>query len=214
MKIVNTMTLDSSGLVDSTSTHIDSGYSYKKSITLIIIAYIACISLGVVTTYFLVNTDSLDVLYASMIGDVIATLVIFIFSFIYSNTSFYGKFYVISISILCVLFAYILIYNVFDKYITIIDAYWSVIPAVLAIYWFIYGNIFNARTYVSLAICLLWAIRLTVNWLIGWTGLGHEDWRYVQFQNQMGRAAYWVFSFLNLHYFPTTQKHCDCREIM
>ena len=40
-----------------------------------------------------------------------------------------------------------------------------------------------------------WAVRLTWNWARGWTGLGHEDWRYVDIRSATG-ALYWPASFV------------------
>src|SRR5262249_42945026 len=44
--------------------------------------------------------------------------------------------------------------------------------------------------------------RLTWNWVRGWSGLGHEDWRYVDLRGKTG-AAYWLVSALGLHLMPT-----------
>jgi steroid 5-alpha reductase family enzyme len=33
-------------------------------------------------------------------------------------------------------------------------------------------------------VVFVWAVRLTLNWGIGWSGLGHEDWRYLRMYEQ------------------------------
>src|SRR3546814_14346318 len=59
------------------------------------------------------------------------------------------------------------------------DLYWSVIPPLLAIYWFTTRapGIDMTRAVLVIALVWYWAIRLTSNWATFWTGLQHEDWR-------------------------------------
>ena len=49
-----------------------------------------------------------------------------------------------------------------------------------------------------------WAVRLTWNWARGWHGLHEEDWRYADFRRRLG-GLYWLLSFAGLHFFPTVQ---------
>ena len=42
-----------------------------------------------------------------------------------------------------------------------------------------------------------------VNWARGWSGLDHEDWRYVDLRNKAGRIGYWFVSLFGLHGMPT-----------
>ena len=92
------------------------------------------------------------------------------------------------------------------------DAYWSVAPATIAL-WLVFG-VANAsgltlRQGVVLALVLLYAVRLTWNWARGWTGLGHEDWRYVDLRKKTGKL-YWVVSLLGLHLMPTVMVYLGC----
>jgi steroid 5-alpha reductase family enzyme len=110
----------------------------------------------------------------ALAADVAATLVVFGFSFAFGNSSFY-------------------------------DAYWSVAPPLVGL-WFAlapgaHGD--PQRQVLVLALVLLWAVRLTWNWARGWTGLDHEDWRYVDLRAKSGRAGYWLVSLLGLHGMPT-----------
>jgi steroid 5-alpha reductase family enzyme len=87
------------------------------------------------------------------------------------------------------------------------DAYWSVAPVPIAVYWAFApdpagGAAVPERQLLVLAVVLLWAVRLTSNWARGWEGLAHEDWRYVDIRARTGRL-YWPVSFLALHAFPT-----------
>ena len=105
-------------------------------------------------------------------ADLAATVLIFLFSMIADNSSIY-------------------------------DPYWSVAPVPIALYWIIHaGGALTARGILVVALILCWSFRLTFNWLVGWRGIEHEDWRYSSFRNRTGRA-YWAISFLGFHLMPT-----------
>lgn len=107
-------------------------------------------------------------------ADVAATLAIFAFSFAFGNSSFY-------------------------------DAYWSVAPPLVAL-WFVVAPGSEGvamRQGLVAALVLLWSLRLTFNWARGWSGLDHEDWRYVDLRNKAGRIGYWFVSLFGLHGMPT-----------
>ena len=64
---------------------------------------------------------------------------------------------------------------------SVFDAWWSVLPPVAAL------QLVQDWTPLSVACVLVvfaWAVRLTLNWGIGWSGLGHEDWRYLRMYEQ------------------------------
>jgi steroid 5-alpha reductase family enzyme len=83
------------------------------------------------------------------------------------------------------------------------DAYWSVAPLPIALYWTAVGEgAAGARQALVLVAIFAWGARLTWNWARGWHGLEHEDWRYVDLRAKTGRA-YWLVSFLGLHLMPT-----------
>ena len=115
------------------------------------------------------------------LADAAATVAVFIFSRAYDNSSVY-------------------------------DPYWSVAPIPIA-FWLALGpgaaTGVEARTAVILVLVTAYGVRLTWNWLQGWTGLGHEDWRYVGFRRTTGRA-YWLVSFAGLHAFPTAMVFLGC----
>ena len=110
----------------------------------------------------------------ALAADVAATLVIFGFSFAFGNSSFY-------------------------------DAYWSVAPPAIAL-WFALAPGSEGRferQLLAIGLVLVWAVRLTWNWARGWTGLDHEDWRYVDLRKKAGRVGYWFVSLFGLHSMPT-----------
>src|SRR5690606_29437298 len=81
------------------------------------------------------------------------------------------------------------------------DPYWSVAPPALLAYWLTQGEL-SPRLMLAGTLVLLWSLRLTWNFLRGWGGLAHEDWRYPHLRHKTGRA-YWLVSFLGIHFFPT-----------
>jgi steroid 5-alpha reductase family enzyme len=90
------------------------------------------------------------------------------------------------------------------------DAYWSVVPPAVAVYFVIVADpgTSGIRQVLVLTVVWLWALRLTGNWARSWPGLHHEDWRYVDMRS--GAAPYWVASFFGLHLFPTVQVYLGC----
>lgn len=96
------------------------------------------------------------------------------------------------------------------------DAYWSVIPPLLAVYWFWFEaapGINTARAMIVIALVWVWAIRLTANWATYWGGLTHEDWRYPLVRDRAGtKGAFWADLF-GIHLFPTLQVFLGCLPI-
>ncbi len=120
-------------------------------------------------------------LWRAFWADIVATCVVFGFSKQYDNSSFY-------------------------------DAYWSVAPVPIAIYWWLLPEAQGAdglRQLLVLALVTAWAARLTHNWARGWTGLDHEDWRYVDQRENVGNL-YWAVSFAGLHMMPTLMVFAGC----
>lgn len=105
-------------------------------------------------------------------ADLAATLVVFVFSAVFNNSSVY-------------------------------DPYWSVAPLPIAFAYFRVGDghptVFNI---LLSGLILLWAIRLTKNWVDRWNGFRHEDWRYRGFRIRSGRW-YWAVSLGGIHLVPT-----------
>jgi steroid 5-alpha reductase family enzyme len=111
----------------------------------------------------------------TLIADVLATIVVFAFSRAYRNSSFY-------------------------------DAYWSVIPPLLTFYWWSQAGpgVDQLRCRLVAVLVVLWAIRLTANWVYAFPGLHHEDWRYPMFRERAGRWEF-VADLVAIHLIPTVQ---------
>jgi steroid 5-alpha reductase family enzyme len=95
---------------------------------------------------------------------------------------------------------------------SIYDPYWSVLPPLVALYWWLQPGAASGSTVRPLIVSglvLAWAARLTFNWARRWEGLGSEDWRYRDFRTQWGRG-YWVGSFFGIHLVPTLIVYLAC----
>jgi steroid 5-alpha reductase family enzyme len=114
-------------------------------------------------------------LAAALLGDLTATAVVFLGSVAGDNTSVY-------------------------------DPYWSVIPLPLALWWYFHPDSGERAEVVRFtllaAVLALWGIRLTANFLRGWTGLGQEDWRYAAYR-RLGMLRYRLVSLAGLQVMPT-----------
>ena len=90
------------------------------------------------------------------------------------------------------------------------DAYWSVAPPVVALYFLAVAEpgAPGARQGLVVALVFAWALRLTANWARNWPGLQHEDWRYTAMRTN--GHPYWPQSLFGLHLFPTLQVWLGC----
>ena len=95
------------------------------------------------------------------------------------------------------------------------DAYWSVIPPLIALYWTMAATaqgIDMTRAWLVVILVWLWGIRLTANWATFWPGLEHEDWRYAPIKTNAGK---WnaLADFSAIHLFPTVIVFAACLPI-
>jgi len=145
--------------------------SLTRAFVIVIAAYVLA-GAAAVGTGILFHSQSPIVIVA--LADLVATIVVFIFSVITDNSSMYDPYWSVA--------------PVF------IALFWLLQPS---------SNGFaNPRHVLILALVCVWAIRLTSNWAIQWQGLSHQDWRYVDIQKQMG-SMYWPVSFVGIHLMPT-----------
>jgi len=84
------------------------------------------------------------------------------------------------------------------------DPYWSLIPFLMLLYWIDSSHVqeFNARIFIMIILMSWWSWRLTYNWIRGWKGIKHEDWRYIDLRKKT-KAFYPLVSFLGIQLFPT-----------
>lgn len=144
-----------------------------RSLALVTTAYVVAVAAAAVWLWWGPSTEILWL--DTLIADVLATLVIFVFSRVYRNSSFY-------------------------------DAFWSVIPPLLLFYWWYRSapDIDLLRTWLITIGIVLWAVRLTANWVYAFPGLHHEDWRYPMFKQRAGRFEI-LADLVAIHLIPTLQ---------
>ena len=116
-----------------------------------------------------------------LIIDLVATLMIFVFSVIFDNSSVYDPFWSVAPIFLA--------------------GYWTWCG------WHQPGG--DGRAVAVAVLVALWGIRLTSNFLTHWRGMSHEDWRYEEFRARTG-SAYWVVSFFGFHLVPTLIVFAAC----
>jgi steroid 5-alpha reductase family enzyme len=138
-------------------------------------SYVAAGVAALVTALLLRSSHPIAVAFVT---DLVATAVVFALSVVLANASLY-------------------------------DPYWSVAPPIVAVGWALIapdaldGGI-KVRQVVVVVLVLVWAVRLTGNWAIGWHGLTQEDWRYVMLRgNTAGRLPWWLVNLVGIQLVPT-----------
>lgn len=134
------------------------------------------VALGVATAWLAWGPDTRWLWLDGLIADVLATVIVFISSRLHHNSSCY-------------------------------DPYWSVLPPYLVVAWWVIAHhdgvhLEDTRAVLLTIVVLVWAFRLTGNWVYDWPGMHHEDWRYPMLREKTGRLGL-VVDFLGIHLFPT-----------
>jgi steroid 5-alpha reductase family enzyme len=149
-----------------------------RAFLIVIVVYVLA-GVAAVGTGILLHAQSPIVIVG--LADLVATIVVFIFSMITRNSSMYDPYW----SVAPVLIA----------------LFWLLQPG---------SNGFaNPRHVLIFLLLCLWAMRLTLNWAMQWRGLGHEDWRYRDIHKQSG-GFYWPVSFIGIHLMPTVLVFLGC----
>ena len=126
----------------------------KKSLTTVFICYFFAL---LCSTLFILVFQNDNMILTLLYADIIATIIIYLASYIFKNSSIY------------------------DPYWSVIP------PFLLIFWIIMSKPINYLNTFLVLFSVLFWAIRLTFNWLRGWKGLGQEDWRYVDLKKRTGK---------------------------
>ena len=95
------------------------------------------------------------------------------------------------------------------------DAYWSVAPLVIALYYALVassGDVVFIRQVLVVTLVFIWGIRLTLNWARQWRGLGHEDWRYANFRSK-SKGWFWIVELMGIEMMPTTIVFLGCLSL-
>jgi steroid 5-alpha reductase family enzyme len=146
--------------------------SKRASLGRVLLAYVLAVGAGAAWLYL--GPDTAYLWLDGLIADIVATLVIFVFSRIHHNSSFY-------------------------------DAYWSVLPPLLALYWWSESSPNDLRALLVMIVIMAWAIRLTANWAHLFPGLHHEDWRYARLREGRSGATELLIDLFAIHLIPTLQ---------
>ena len=133
------------------------------------------VAFGIFAAWFAWGPETGHLWLDGLIADLLATAVVFAGSRAHHNSSFY-------------------------------DPYWSVLPPLLAIAWWIRSDapIDDVRAWLVLLLILVWAVRLTWNWIYTFPGIHHEDWRYPMLKEKAGRFEF-VVDLMGIHVIPTFQ---------
>lgn len=155
----------------------------SRSASLVRVLVAYVLAVGVGAAWLFLGPDTGRLWLDALIADLLATLVIFGFSRAYGNSSFY-------------------------------DAYWSVAPPLLMFWWWSEGaaGVDQGRFWLMAAVMLLWAVRLTANWVYTFPGLHHEDWRYPLLKEKAGNAEV-VVDLSAIHVIPTIQVFLGCLPV-
>ena len=109
-----------------------------------------------------------------LLADIAATIAIFVFSFIFKNSSFYDPYWSLQPIVIAVFLAF-----------------------------FIENEAgISLREWLVITLVTVWGLRLTYNFIRGWQGLHEQDWRYNDLAEKHGKF-YWIVSFAGIHMLPT-----------
>ena len=137
-----------------------------KSLFVVFLCYFIAIGTGY---FFTINYENNNLILVLLYADIIATVIIYISSYIFKNASIYDPYW-------SVIPPFLLIFWILN-----IDSF----------------NVINF--YILLFSVLFWSIRLTFNWIRGWKGFVQEDWRYIDLRNKTGKCYQFVnFSGIHL----------------
>ena len=85
------------------------------------------------------------------------------------------------------------------------DAYWSIAPLAIALFWLLQTSLENGvttRQVIVVSLIFVWGLRLTYNWARQWQGLKHEDWRYQDLRNKSPQW-FWLIDLVGIEIMPT-----------
>lgn len=143
----------------------------SEALIRVVVAYVVALFVAGCTLVILDYGPLLN----ALIADIVATIVIYLFSRAYRNCSF-------------------------------IDAYWTVIPPFIVLYWIAVGasEVSTTRELLLFGLVLYWSTRLTLNWAYHWEGIHHEDWRYIDLRKK-APALGPLIDLFGIHLIPTLQ---------
>lgn len=145
------------------------------TIILVVLMYV----IAFIGSFFVYKVLVMDnILLKFFIADIIGTLIIFIFSIVFNNSSIYDPYWSLAPMVMAPLF--LLEVEKMDAFIDAINIY----------------------SLILIGIIELWGVRLTINCLSRWKNLNHQDWRYNKYQEKHPKI--WpLISLTGIHLMPT-----------
>ena len=139
----------------------------------VVATYLVAVVVG--GLWLVAGPDSGHLWLDALVGDVLATLVVFASSRLHHNSSLY------------------------DAYWSVAP------PLLMLWWWTEREPGTGSGRFALLAVVMvLWAVRLTANWAWSWPGLVHEDWRYPLLRERAGRFGV-LADLFGIHLVPTVQ---------
>lgn len=129
----------------------------SRQSSLIIVSIYYSVALLVSCLFIFYYQEKLGSILCLLVADIIATVIIYLGSYSYRNSSIY------------------------DPYWSVVP------PLILLFWIFNIETINMLNLYFLAVSVLFWGIRLTYNWARGWEGLKQEDWRYLDLRKKTGR---------------------------
>ena len=152
-----------------------------RSFAWILLAYLMAF---VVAAAVLMALGQSNPIFKTLVADVTATLVIFVFGHVFRNASFYDPYWSLAP--------------------IIIALYWLLsVSQYNAISW---------NQLLVLALVMIWGLRLTFNWASQWQGQKHEDWRYVEYRRTSGKL-FWLVELVGIELVPTIVVFLGCLSL-
>lgn len=155
--------------------------SRRTSLAVIWAAYLWTIAVSWAVASFLPVESPL---YKAAAAYLVATVMIFVFSVIFDNSSIYDPFWSVAPILLSV--------------------YWTIDV------WDVTGG--NPRALLVVTLVTIWGVRLTANFLTHWRGMRHEDWRYSDFRDRT-KSTFWLVSFFGFHLAPSAIVFAACLPV-
>jgi steroid 5-alpha reductase family enzyme len=144
----------------------------KKILSFFIVFAVYALAFLVWFLIYAVSKYKINILLITFIADAAATLIVWGAGLLFKNSSVY-------------------------------DPYWSVAPAVIVPFWIILKKTgLSAAVILMLAVLIIWAARLTLNWALRWKGLKHEDWRYLMLKEKSPRT-WFLTNLVGINLMPT-----------
>ena len=97
---------------------------------------------------------------------------------------------------------FIFLFSIIHKNSSIYDPFWSVAPIPIVLFLSIHSTNNLLINLLIIIPIILWALRLTLNWIYSWNGLLQEDFRYIDLKDTTNGKAF-INNLFGIHIIPT-----------